>query len=105
MGTIQDDEAQARLQELPGWSLTSGAIQRQFTFADFAEAVAFVVRVGFAAEAVDHHPDILINYRRVTLTYSTHSAGGLTEKDFAGAAQATRLAGRMQEGRAPSPSR
>ena len=51
-----------------------------------------MVRLGFAAEAADHHPDILINYKRVTLTYSTHSAGGLTDKDFAGAEEAARLA-------------
>ena len=43
------------------------------------------------AEAADHHPDILINYKRVTLTYSTHSEGGLTDKDFAGAAMADRV--------------
>ena len=67
-------------------------IQRKFTFRDFPEAVSFVVRVGFAAEAVDHHPDILINYKRVTLTFSTHSEGGLTEKDFAGAEAATTIA-------------
>jgi 4a-hydroxytetrahydrobiopterin dehydratase len=45
------------------------------------------------AEAADHHPDIQINYRRVTLSYSTHSDGGLTEKDFAGAAMADRVSG------------
>ena len=45
-------------------------------------------RLAPEAEAVDHHPDILINYKRVTLTYSTHSEGGLTDKDFAGAAAA-----------------
>ena len=47
-----------------------------------------MVRLGFAAEAADHHPDMLINYKRVTLTFITHSEGGLTDKDFAGAAQA-----------------
>ena len=78
--------------ELPGWALQDKQIQRKFTFADFAEAVSFVVRIGFAAEAADHHPDILINYKRVTLTFSTHSEGGLTEKDFAGAEAATRIA-------------
>ena len=78
--------------ELPGWTLQDKQIQRKFTFADFAEAVSFVVRVGFAAEAADHHPDILINYKRVTLTFSTHSEGGLTEKDFAGAGAATKIA-------------
>ena len=62
------------------------AIRRVYTFGGFAEALAFLVRLGFDAEAADHHPDILVNYKRVTLTYSTHSEGGLTEKDFAGAA-------------------
>ena len=92
MATIAADEARKRLQALPGWSLEGDAIRRQFTFAGFAEAVSFVVRLGFAAESADHHPDILINYKRVTLTYSTHSAGGLTEKDFDGAREADRLA-------------
>ena len=78
--------------ELPGWTLGDKQIQRKFTFGDFAEAVSFVVRVGFAAEAVDHHPEVLINYKRVTLTFSTHSEGGLTEKDFAGAEAATKIA-------------
>jgi len=49
-------------------------------------------RLAPEAEAADHHPDILINYKRVTLTYSTHSEGGLTDYDFAGAATADRLA-------------
>jgi 4a-hydroxytetrahydrobiopterin dehydratase len=93
MATISADEAKDRLQALPGWTLDGNAIRRQYTFAGFAEAVSFVVRLGFAAESADHHPDILINYKRVTLTYSTHSEGGLTEKDFAGAQEADRLAG------------
>ena len=92
MGLLSSDEARKRVGELPGWTLLDKQIQRKFTFADFAEAVSFVVRVGFAAEAADHHPDILINYKRVTLTFSTHSEGGLTEKDFAGAGAATKIA-------------
>ena len=92
MATIDDNAARARLGEVPGWRLEGSALVRQFSFAGFPEAMAFVVRLGFAAEAADHHPDILINYRRVTLTYSTHSAGGLTEKDFAGASAAATLA-------------
>lgn len=86
------DEARTRLAELPGWELADNAIRRQYTFASFADAVTFVVRLGFAAEAADHHPDIQIGYKRVTLTYSTHSAGGLTEKDFGGAGEADSLA-------------
>lgn len=92
MAKITTDEARARLQKLPGWALDGDAVTRQFTFGGFPEAVAFVVRLAFEAEAADHHPDILINYKRVRLTYSTHSEGGLTEKDFAGAQRATALA-------------
>jgi len=77
---------------LPGWTLEGAAIRKQFVFDGFASAVAFVVRVGFDAEAADHHPDILIsNYKKVTLTFTTHSEGGLTEKDFAGAEAAEKV--------------
>jgi 4a-hydroxytetrahydrobiopterin dehydratase len=92
MAKLTTEAAAERLKQVPGWELQGDAIRRQFTFKDFPEAVAFVVRLAFDAEAVDHHPDILINYRRVTLTYSTHSEGGLTEKDFAGAAKVSALA-------------
>ena len=92
MATLTSDQVRTKLASLPGWDLGEKAISRTFTFADFAEAVSFVVRLGFAAEAADHHPDIDIRYKRVTLTYSTHSEGGLTEKDFAGAESATKLA-------------
>jgi len=92
MGVLSADEVRRRLGTLPEWELQDTEIRRKFTFRDFAEAVSFVVRVGFAAEAADHHPDILINYKRVTLTYSTHSEGGLTDKDFAGAEAATKIA-------------
>ncbi len=93
MAKITGEQARARLQKMPGWELDGDAITRQFTFRGFPDAVAFVVRLAFDAEAADHHPDILINYKRVRLTYSTHSEGGLTEKDFAGAERATALAG------------
>jgi len=95
MAKIASDEAGRRVQKLPGWQLDGDAIKRQFTFAGFPEAVAFVVRLGFTAEAADHHPDLLVNYKRVTVTYSTHSAGGLTDKDFDGAAAATAIAAAM----------
>ena len=91
MPKLEQAEAQRRVAELKAWTLDGDAIKRQFTFRSFPDAVAFVCRLAFDAEAADHHPDILINYKRVTLTYSTHSEGGLTEKDFAGAAAADRL--------------
>ena len=78
--------------DLPDWTVEGEVISRQFTFAGFPEAIAFVVRLGFAAEAVDHHPDLLINYKRVKVSYSTHSEGGLTDKDFDGARAATAIA-------------
>jgi 4a-hydroxytetrahydrobiopterin dehydratase len=84
-------EAQERLKTLTGWALEGDAIRKQFTFAGFPEAIAFVNRLAPKAEAADHHPDILINYKRVTLTYSTHSEGGLTAKDFEGASVADGL--------------
>ena len=84
--------AEQRIKTLNGWTLDGDAIRKQYTFRDFLEAIAFVNRLAPIAEAADHHPDILINYKRVTLTYSTHSEGGLTDKDFAGAANADRVA-------------
>lgn len=89
---LSTDEVADRLGRLDGWTRDGDAIRRQYTFDGFASAVAFVVRVGFDAEAADHHPDILLsNYRKVTLTFTTHSAGGLTAKDFAGADAADRV--------------
>ena len=93
--TIGEPEAHQRLKALAGWELDGASIARKFTFGGFPDALAFVVRLGFDAEATDHHPDILINYKRVTLTYTTHSEGGLTDKDFAGAAKASDLAAMM----------
>ena len=85
-------DAEQRVKSLKGWTLEGDAIKKQYTFKDFPAAIAFVNRLAPEAEKADHHPDILINYKRVTLTYSTHDEGGLTEKDFAGAAAADRLA-------------
>jgi 4a-hydroxytetrahydrobiopterin dehydratase len=82
----------ARMPTLSGWTLDGDAIRKKYTFKDFMEAIGFVNRLAAEAERADHHPDILINYKRVTLTYTTHSEGGLTDKDFAGAALADRLA-------------
>lgn len=87
-------DAEQRITRLSGWTLDGDAIRKQFTFKGFPEAVGFVNRLVPEAEAADHHPDIQINYKRVTLVYSTHSEGGLTEKDFVGAAMADRIAAR-----------
>lgn len=92
MPRLAPAEIGRRLETFEGWTLDGNSVRKQFVFAGFPEAIAFVDRLAPLAEAADHHPDILINYTRVTLTYSTHSEGGLTEKDFAGAAMADRLA-------------
>jgi 4a-hydroxytetrahydrobiopterin dehydratase len=65
------------------WDEVDGALEREFRFADFADALAFVNRVGELAEAENHHPDIAIHYSRVVLRWSTHSAGGITDRDHA----------------------
>ncbi len=80
-------EVTDRLKRLPGWALDpqggkSGEITRTLEFPTFPRALVFVGAVGHLAEAYDHHPDILVQYRKVTLRLCTHSAGGLTELDF-----------------------
>jgi len=87
MGRLSEHEITVRLRALPGWQVTDGALRKQFTFPAFPEGIRFVNRVAELAEAADHHPDIDIRYRRVTMSLSTHSAGGITEKDFALARQ------------------
>jgi len=66
-----------------GWDERDDALVREFEFASFADAIAFVDRVAELADRENHHPDIDIRYRRVTVRWSTHSAGGVTERDLA----------------------
>lgn len=77
-----DAQVKDALKKVPGWELKDGQITRLYELPDFRTALGFVNRVGELAEASDHHPDIDIRYRKVRLTLSTHSAGGLTDKDF-----------------------
>ncbi len=72
----------AAMKKLPCWKRDGEQISRQYTFHDFNAAMAFVNRVAEKADDMDHHPDILIQYNKVRLTLSTHSAGGLTDLDF-----------------------
>ena len=88
---LTESEVEAGLVERAEWSLSGDSIQRTFTFGDFLGSIDFVNRIGARAEEVQHHPDILIRYAKVTLTLSTHDAGGLSEKDFAFAADCDRL--------------
>jgi 4a-hydroxytetrahydrobiopterin dehydratase len=63
------------------WTERGGALERELEFPGFAEAIAFVNRLAELAESENHHPDIAISYRRVTVRWTTHSAGGITERD------------------------
>lgn len=82
MPKLTEAEIKTSLADVPDWSELEGEIQRTYQFADFAEAMRFVNRVADEAERTQHHPDILIRYNKVTLTLSTHDAGGITYKDF-----------------------
>jgi 4a-hydroxytetrahydrobiopterin dehydratase len=82
MSKLSEAEIQSELKGVPEWSEVSGTIQRTFQFPDFVAAMRFVYMAADAAEADQHHPDILIRYNKVTLTLSTHDAGGITAKDF-----------------------
>ena len=83
MATLSDDEIRSALAELPGWEPVDGAITKEYRLGGFPEAVAFVVRLSYDAEAADHHPDLDIRYAKVRVTLSTHSEGGVTSKDVA----------------------
>ena len=89
---LSDAEVDKKLRKLPEWSQSGDSIQRTYAFEDFVKAMAFVNRVADRAEKQQHHPDLLIRWNKVTLTLSTHDAGGLTEKDLAMAADCDRLA-------------
>lgn len=66
-----------------GWALVDGAFERSWAFPDFAAALAFVVAVGVAAEAEGHHPDIAFGWGTATVRWTTHSEGGVTDRDAA----------------------
>ncbi len=82
MELLTDDQITAELSESPGWSLEGGEITCTVQRQDFMDAMFFVGAVAYLAEEANHHPDILIRWNKVTLTLSTHSAGGLTAADF-----------------------
>jgi 4a-hydroxytetrahydrobiopterin dehydratase len=92
MIVLTDQEVEERLAN-GDWRKDGRAIVREWTFADFKDAIAFVDRVAEAAEAANHHPDILVHgWNKVRLELSTHSEGGLTEADFGMAARIDSLA-------------
>lgn len=79
---LSDDAIVARLDKIEGWERHGKEIRKTYELPSFPAALMFASTVGHFGEAMDHHPDILIQWRKVTLTLSTHSAGGLTTMDF-----------------------
>lgn len=88
---LSEEALEAALSSLAEWSRSGDSIQRTFAFGGFKAAIDFVTRVADRAEAVQHHPDILIRFSKVTLTLSTHDAGGLSQKDIDFARECDRL--------------
>ena len=83
MNVLSNEVILNRLTEIKGWNFLNKQIEKEFEFIDFKQALAFVNKTGEAAEAMDHHPDIFIHsWNKVKFTISTHSEGGVTEKDF-----------------------
>lgn len=82
MAKLSDDEITTALASLPLWSRAGGALAKTYTYPTFPDGIRFVDRVALVAEELGHHPDITINYTRVTMTLSTHDEGGVTEKDI-----------------------
>jgi 4a-hydroxytetrahydrobiopterin dehydratase len=81
MPLLPEAEVAAALAALPGWARVGDEIEKTFELATFPDAIAFVVRVGFLAEAADHHPDLDVRWRRVRVALTTHDSGGLTASD------------------------
>lgn len=84
---LSDQETRTRLAALTGWEIDGDRLRKRYTLDSFKAAIAFVNRVAALAEAADHHPDILIEYKNVTLTLITHDEGGLSARDFSLAAR------------------
>lgn len=83
MAKLNEEEIIERLARLRGWSKGDNCIEKRYQFKNFMRAMLFVNAVAYAAESVDHHPDIFIHYNEVTLRNWTHVANGITERDFA----------------------
>jgi 4a-hydroxytetrahydrobiopterin dehydratase len=92
MAKLTAPQIKSALADLPDWTKKGSAIQRTYQFKDFPSAIKFVDAVAKLAEKAQHHPDIDIRWNKVTLLFTTHDAGGLTDKDFDLAAKCDRLA-------------
>ena len=89
---LSDAEIRQQLETATDWSVTGGQLTRAFTFDSYSAGAAFAVRVMMLAEKLDHHPDALtIGWKRVTVSFVTHDAGGITPKDFDAARKVSSL--------------
>jgi 4a-hydroxytetrahydrobiopterin dehydratase len=82
-----EEEARERLNDLPGWLLRSGSIEKEFRFKSYLQGLDFACSLGRIAEMENHHPDLFIGWRRVRVVLSTHSIKGLSQNDFVIAAK------------------
>jgi len=82
MAKLSAEQIAEKLKALPGWEYKGNAIGKTFRFKEFLHGIEFVQKIAEIAEAADHHPDITINYTRIAFSCSTHSEGGVTDKDF-----------------------
>lgn len=82
MTLLSEQEVTQQIKSLPGWTLEGKELRRTFQFKNFVEAIDFVNRLVEPAETAGHHPDLAISYNKVTVSLTTHDAGGLTQKDF-----------------------
>ena len=82
MAKLSPGQITEKLKALPEWELKGDAIAKQYTFKEFMGGIRFINRIAEIAEQMDHHPDITVNYKRITFSLSTHDQGGITEKDF-----------------------
>lgn len=84
-------EITQHLARMPGWTLADGAIQKRFEFADYHRTMAFVNAVAWVAHVEDHHPDLVVSYKRCLARFNTHSVGGISINDFICAAKVDAL--------------
>ena len=82
MTVLSEDEVKQTLVSLEGWDSKGKEIEKLYTLRNFIDAIGFVNKIAILAEKADHHPDILIQYKKVKISLSTHSEGGITEKDI-----------------------
>jgi len=91
MAVLNSREVEDKIKDLEGWEVSGNEIRKVYKMKDFIGSIGFVNKVAILAEKADHHPDILIKYSKVSISLSTHSEGGITEKDFNLAAQVEEL--------------